>query len=206
MFGFYKEYYSAHGRATRLHYLIACLAIGAMGALLNIGVRMLISNIWNIDVFSPTVDFVGTIKSRESFTMTQAYGTLGFLFVFWLVNILLTTWPWITSTIRRLHDINLSGWWLLGSLLIMFAVGFFSGAIGKALELIGVHGDARLEPGSMVFYGVYILFFAVLFLKRGTQGTNRFGADQSELNAYFRQRKFEKRMEWKQSQNTGDKK
>ncbi len=74
--------------------------------------------------------------------------------------------PSLGVTTRRLHDRNLSGWWQalpLGMLL--------PAAIGAAMDAW------RLVVVSAAAAGLAELVLLVLFMLKGTAGSNRFGAD-----------------------------
>ena len=73
--------------------------------------------------------------------------------------LLLTLWPMFVMTTKRLHDVGLSGWWLLA---------IWSAALGLKLLLVR-YG---------LIYGYLITpVVAVLFMSwPGTNGPNRYGA------------------------------
>lgn len=85
------------------------------------------------------------------------------------ITILQTLWslalflPGIAVSIRRLHDLDKSGWWLLlplGTLIL-------GGVIGALLmPIIG---------GIIYLAGVAILIY--WFVQKGTDGANQFGPD-----------------------------
>lgn len=64
-------------------------------------------------------------------------------------------WPFAAITVKRLHDLNLSGWWALLALAIPFAA-----------RLVGVY------PSTLLLFG-----FALLSTLSGSSGDNRFGVD-----------------------------
>jgi uncharacterized membrane protein YhaH (DUF805 family) len=76
--------------------------------------------------------------------------SLPFLFAF-----LILIWPFAAITVKRLHDLNLSGWCALLALAIPFAA-----------KLIGVN------PGTLLLMG-----FVLLASLPGSSGNNRFGID-----------------------------
>ncbi|MGE0970019.1 DUF805 domain-containing protein [Klebsiella sp. WOUb02] len=85
--------------------------------------------------------------------------------------------PGIAVAVRRLHDLNRSGWWLLAPFLILI------------IGLIGVAGTVE-EGGAaawvwlMVAGGVISLLMSIwLLFARGTAGVNRFGDVQQDNNA-----------------------
>ena len=69
------------------------------------------------------------------------------LFVFWA---LIAVVPNLSVTVRRFHDHDLSGWWYLG----FFVVGF--------IPYVGIASS---------------LLLLWIFVRAGTPGPNRFGAD-----------------------------
>jgi uncharacterized membrane protein YhaH (DUF805 family) len=73
-----------------------------------------------------------------------------------LIAVLSVLWPLLAICGKRLHDMNLSGWWLL-------AVPALSGL--AVMTNLG---------GRISFVSVG---FSVIGLVRGTQGDNRFGVD-----------------------------
>ena len=74
----------------------------------------------------------------------------------------------ITVSVRRLHDLNLSGWWILALFLLNFAGGFGAAANAAMTQLSG---------GLSL---IALIIFIVLFARRGTAGPNRFGPDPLE--------------------------
>ena len=69
--------------------------------------------------------------------------------------------PSVAVTVRRLHDINLSGWWYGISALI--ALGVFFTVSNESIV------------GGIIFGMTFVLFLAALM--RGTRGYNDFGDD-----------------------------
>ncbi len=72
-----------------------------------------------------------------------------------LFAMLILIWPFVAITVKRLHDINLSGWWMLLVLVIPFAT-----------RLIGIN------PSTLMLIG-----YALLSTLPGSTGNNRFGID-----------------------------
>jgi len=62
----------------------------------------------------------------------------------------------ISLDVRRLHDMNLSGWWILVAIVGMLVISFFVAQLSTPL---------------------YLLWNAFLFLKPGTFGPNKYGDD-----------------------------
>jgi uncharacterized membrane protein YhaH (DUF805 family) len=77
-------------------------------------------------------------------------------------------WTYAATTIKRLHDRNRSGWWI---------VPFFVVPV-----LFGKIGDRLGESNAVFFIGLVafvlsIWAFVETFCLRGTRGPNRFGSD-----------------------------
>ncbi len=91
---------------------------------------------------------------------------------------IITFIPLICVIIRRLHDINLSGWWVLFYHLFLIAsvivVGILVIVGSIAFSFISLDDSGVL----LVIIWVSALITAIYFLsKKGTAGDNRFGAD-----------------------------
>ena len=86
-----------------------------------------------------------------------------------LIFSLATLIPSISVSVRRLHDIDRTGWWLLLPLAPLFLAAV--GAAAQLTWLVAVAGLAALV-GLIV-----LLVFAVT---DGTRGANRFGSDPKD--------------------------
>lgn len=87
--------------------------------------------------------------------------------------------PNITVAVRRLHDTNRSGWWILmPAVPYLLGIAFYFAAIAR-----GMSGAASL--GGPLIVGVLLMFagfisglvLLVWYCMRGTVGPNRFGPD-----------------------------
>lgn len=74
--------------------------------------------------------------------------------------------PTIAVTIRRLHDVNRSGWWQIAPISLILLTGIMA-AIEAAI-LATAAGVAAL---------ICVILLIVWLIKRGTIGENRFGPD-----------------------------
>ncbi|MBR0693031.1 DUF805 domain-containing protein [Bradyrhizobium lablabi] len=72
-----------------------------------------------------------------------------------LLAVLITLWPLVAVLVKRLHDLNVSGWWLL---LVLAAP-----AVADAIHI--------------KIWFPYLLLLAVLGFLPGRSGDNRFGRD-----------------------------
>lgn len=78
----------------------------------------------------------------------------------------------ITATIRRLHDLNWRGWWLLIPYLLPLA--YFLAR--QPIYVLAPEQAFFLDILLLVFVGSWVILLAVCCCK-GTQGANRFGTD-----------------------------
>lgn len=94
------------------------------------------------------------------------------LCVGWLILGALPQW---TVTVRRLHDTNRSGWFILmPALVTLLAFGAFF-ALGAMVDPGAFGMPLLLATAAMPL--IAQLWFLVVLCLRGTEGTNRFGPD-----------------------------
>ena len=95
---------------------------------------------------------------------------------------------WIVTWIRRLHDVNLSGWWAALPIVLLFvlvgaAIAFGGKDVVDALRAIQSDDEAALAgPAANLFLIVALAGMAIQFgftiwlgIKAGTAGKNKFG-------------------------------
>jgi len=98
----------------------------------------------------------------------------GILSSIWSLAVLI---PSIAVGVRRLHDIDRSGWWMLAPVLIMVL------ALVSALGRLGANPDASMFGFGVFFLialfvaGIMGIVLLVWFCMHGTRGPNRFGPD-----------------------------
>lgn len=106
------------------------------------------------------------------------FGGLGLVFgLVWLALLI----PIIAVQVRRMHDLDRSGWWIgifyilyLLSIVVMFgSVGMAAAGTGEAPNM-GTFGIAMILSVAYMIYAIVLLVFFVL---PGTKGPNRFGPD-----------------------------
>lgn len=95
----------------------------------------------------------------------------------WLIIafFLYTFWAGLMVGIRRLHDKNMRGWWLL----LWFAVQFVCSVVNQMMLYSSYYNsNATMVMGvvGLISFVVQIIFI-VIFASRGTVGPNRFGPD-----------------------------
>lgn len=98
----------------------------------------------------------------------------GILSGIWALAVLI---PSIAVGVRRLHDVNRSGWWMLAPILLLGV------AMVSALARLGANPDASML-GFGIFFMVAMLIGVVVSIlllvwacMHGTRGPNRFGPD-----------------------------
>ena len=82
--------------------------------------------------------------------------------------------PHLAVTVRRLHDIDRTGWWIGGAIIGGLLIGVMIG--------IGVASGSRLGVGVLsIVGGLAIIGYSILMIvwhcTRGTDGPNRYGAN-----------------------------
>ncbi len=145
-----KKYAVFSGRARRKEYWFFVLFNAIAGILLMV-----------VDVMVGTYD-----PETQSGVISSLYSLAVFI-------------PSIAVTVRRLHDTDRSGWW------VMLPIGvLIGGGILLAVTLSGNQNAEQLSPAASVVMGLFGLtvlgsFIAlfVFMVLDGTTGSNRFGED-----------------------------
>jgi uncharacterized membrane protein YhaH (DUF805 family) len=81
--------------------------------------------------------------------------------------------PGFAATVRRLHDTNRSGWWILIAAVPYFVMGVMMGMAMASGDTAGM-ASAGIVGLVALAGGIAMLVFMVL---PGTKGDNRFGPD-----------------------------
>ena len=170
-----KKYASFAGRAPRSEYWSIKMLMGVIFIiLLAVNLGGLSARALGNHIGSACAPF-GSIASvtHVSISYSQFLETGGqvspffsiILFVFMIARIILD----LAVTVRRIHDLNKSGWWLL----LIFPpgiIGIILFAISDWLELLSVV--------LIVISSVLVIIFTFwLGFFPGTKGENRFGSD-----------------------------
>jgi uncharacterized membrane protein YhaH (DUF805 family) len=95
---------------------------------------------------------------------------------------LVTLVPGLSVSVRRLHDINRSAWWLFGPMLASPVLGILMAMLVFAMQRSG--GSRGSEAGLVIVASIFLLCFLcygivllVWMCTDGTAGPNRFGPD-----------------------------
>ena len=108
------------------------------------------------------------------------------------LSMLLWVWIGTTNSIKRLHDMNLSGWWiclLYLSLMPLFLISTIFNIMGfRHITPLtyDFNGFILSRVGSFywVFLGLFIVEVIFLFVAPGKKGDNRFGPKQATKRFY----------------------
>jgi uncharacterized membrane protein YhaH (DUF805 family) len=111
-------------------------------------------------------------------------GVLIILYLLYALLGLVFLVPNLAVTIRRLHDTDRSGWWIMlfwGPYLLMIANSMIMGA------KVASGGDTTMDgPVGLVLMLAFLVGALVLLVymsREGTRGPNRYGADPKGQNA-----------------------
>ncbi|MEJ6390350.1 DUF805 domain-containing protein [Gymnodinialimonas ulvae] len=95
------------------------------------------------------------------------YGALASFFLFFL--------PYLSLTVRRLHDTDRRGWFIFMPLLVAIGSGFVGGITAAASG--GAAGGLIALTTTLVIPLLAQFWFFVVLCTSGTRGPNRFGGD-----------------------------
>jgi uncharacterized membrane protein YhaH (DUF805 family) len=164
--------FSFHGRINRAKYWYAAFASSAFcGVLLTVlafalrrmfgaSVKWVHLNLLDIIPFDVTFSDAGP-GSTETVTSLLFYAAGTPIVAF-------GSWFPAATTVKRLHDRNKSGWWMVPLLIAPNVIDRLEDRLADS------HAVALL---SLVALVLYVSGFVELFCLRGTRGPNRFGPD-----------------------------
>ncbi|KRQ96595.1 hypothetical protein CQ12_09055 [Bradyrhizobium jicamae] len=163
--------FSFEGRINRARYWLATLIIVCLTVFLGaltIGLVVLFSGIAPTDIgygfedlfkiFDPASYRSLSLADLPAIFFNAAFSTL-------------FMWIWLATSIKRLHDRDKSGWWVI----LFFAVPLYN----KLVDLLpddSYFSDAALPLGLIALAGCIWIFVELYFIK-GSRKTNRFGPD-----------------------------
>jgi uncharacterized membrane protein YhaH (DUF805 family) len=160
-----SQYAQFYGRMSRSKYL-RWLAL--------LFVYYIIAGWIDLRFIAPALGYLPNEDVREQYMVTIV-GLLLFL-------------PWLTSSVRRLHDVTRSGWWMLFAI-PMFLILYFKDRVGLSVYLFLTDSfvTSLLPQGTtemaimwlpwIVNALALLCFSPVIFwcLKKGSKKDNRFG-------------------------------
>ncbi|MBR0679542.1 DUF805 domain-containing protein [Roseomonas eburnea] len=90
---------------------------------------------------------------------------------------LLSIWPSLAGTIKRLHDRDRSGWWIGAFYLLAIVVGAVAGVMAATMPYSPEAMAVPLIVGGLLVLGFALWLLVETGFLRGTAGPNRFGPD-----------------------------
>jgi uncharacterized membrane protein YhaH (DUF805 family) len=149
------------GRINRARYLLATLAIlcamiAVLVSLAVIGANFGIGGRYSIDL----------IVISASITMRGPAEVWWFPGIITLPLTVVLTWSYLAIAIKRLHDRNKSGWWVIPFVGLTALNAHFGNLLGHPPAFID------LVSGILFLWGLVEMSFV-----KGTSGPNRFGPD-----------------------------
>ena len=151
---FFKFHCGLKGRINRLAFFI-WMALYYVFAIILVFILLLVFNGDSLD-FPPE-----NLKHIEVIIP---------LAMVWAIYLL---WGWmcIANTVKRLHDMNLRGWWIFAPALVYILFLVISKTISSSTLLTLI---------SVVLFLVCLFALIVIYFIKGTEGVNRFGSDPRE--------------------------
>jgi len=176
-----KRYAEFSGRSRRMEFWMWQV----FKFLVGIGFLILASVIFGLA-------FASIGESRDPTQLLAVGGSVLLLYLIYLIFMLAILIPDIAVGVRRLHDTNRSGWWILaplgcyliGLLLVGVTVGVgasMGGADQASTGLLAAGGIVGLIT-SLATLGLLITLIVFWFLD-GTPGANRYGPDPKGRDA-----------------------
>lgn len=157
-----KRYAEFSGRSRRMEYWMFVL----FQALLGVAFTVLIM----------IVGGAAAMGGGNPGALMAAGGGVMILSLLYMLVCLALIIPAIAVGVRRLHDTNRSGWWLLaplGPYVLMFAaIAMAASGSGSGAAILSAVGGI-----GVLVLGVMLLVFLLL---DGTKGPNRFGPDPKQ--------------------------
>lgn len=112
---------------------------------------------------------------RDPGSALAAGGTILVIFAFYGIYCLAVIIPSIAVAVRRLHDTNRTGWWVLAPLapyLLIIVAGMIAAASPDSAGAVAILAGVA----SLAVFALAILLLVFYFLD-GTPGANRYGPD-----------------------------
>lgn len=164
------------GRINRAKYWYAFFASMMSCLVFMLALAFAIAVIFGAHVKSVHIHFIDVFGNPPSFPFSASFSdadpeTMAIISLLFHVAgtpiFVVGLWFLTATTIRRLHDRNKSGWWI---------VAFFiaPALLGSTVDRLDDESYAAL---ALVVFGVYTWGFVELLFFRGTRGPNRFGPD-----------------------------
>ena len=148
---------------------------------------------WMLESMRKYATFSGRARRAEYwwFYLFTIIGSIVTSIIFAPLNIIFSLAviiPSLAVGVRRLHDTNRSGWWLIAPIVILIPVYAIAFAMGLGGALGGIAGSGAAAGAGLggavivlIIGGLAALVIGILllvwFCSRGTDGPNRYGPD-----------------------------
>jgi uncharacterized membrane protein YhaH (DUF805 family) len=170
-----KFLFSFRGRINRAKYLYALFASSTACLVFLAMLAFVIGRILGVSVKSVDVDILDFLATRASWPFGVGFRDAGptavATFLFYLAGtpiFVVSMWFLAAATIKRLHDRNKNGWWIVPWFV---APGLFD-------SLSSWFDDPTASLGaSTIGFGLSVWCFVEMICLKGTSGPNRFGPD-----------------------------
>jgi len=163
--------FSFKGRINRAKYWLAALIILSWMiflGMLTVAGTISLGRSGPLSINFDIDDIFGIIDPASFRALTSANPAALFLHV---AGTPLFLWVYLATSVKRLHDRDRSGWWMVLFFVVPGLYGQFEDRLGDsiAVSLLG------LAAGGLAIFGGITLYFL-----RGSAGSNRFGSDPLE--------------------------
>ena len=160
-----RRYADFSGRSRRMEYWMWVLFQFLIG--IGFGVLMVVVG-----------GSAAAMSTNPAQGLVAASGAVLVLYLLYLLVALVFLVPNIAVTVRRLHDTNRSGWWLLGFWIPYFFILYasFSSAMAGAKTGMSPQTPMLLGIVSLIWL-VFCLVLLVFMFLEGTRGPNKYGPD-----------------------------
>jgi uncharacterized membrane protein YhaH (DUF805 family) len=167
--------FSFQGRINRAKYWYALFASSAACLVFLSILAFVIGGIFDASVKSVDVDFSDVLRKFPSFPFSVSFrdaapspAAMVLFYVMGTPIFVVGIWFLAATTIKRLHDRNKSGWWIVPFVIAPALLDRLRPSIDDPTAAIVV---------SAIGSGLSVWWFVELLCLRGTHGPNRFGPD-----------------------------
>jgi uncharacterized membrane protein YhaH (DUF805 family) len=170
--------FSFEGRINRFKYWYALFANGIFCLVLMLLLAFVISGIFGATVKSVHLQILDVFNDPPSFPFSASFGGAGATSHAALITLIFhaagtpififSIWFLAATTIKRLHDRDKSGWWIVAFFIAPALVGGIANRLDDSNAVVAL----LLIAVSLNLWGSFELLF-----RKGACGPNRFGPD-----------------------------
>jgi len=167
--------FSFEGRINRAKYWYALFASSAACLVFLSIVASAIAGVFGVSIKSIHVDFYFVLTRLPSLPFSISFGDAApspaALVLFYGMGtpiFVVGMWFWAATTVKRLHDRNRNGWWIVPFFIAPRLLSRLSDWIDNPTAALVV---------SAIAFGLTVWCIVEMLFRRGTRGPNRFGPD-----------------------------